>query len=42
MAAVNAAIELNSLGVRVEQLDVTDPASIAALAETLEVSQSIC
>ena len=31
-----AADELRSLGVRVEQLDVADPASVAALAERLE------
>jgi NAD(P)-dependent dehydrogenase (short-subunit alcohol dehydrogenase family) len=30
------ATELNELGVRVEQLDVTDPASIASLASTLD------
>lgn len=31
-----AADELQALGVRVEQLDVADPASVAALAKTLE------
>jgi len=30
------AIDLKGLGVRVEQLDVTDPASVAALAKSLE------